>query len=129
MKKSSKVNQTKELTIISANTELEGSIETAGRVLVIGSFSGTIKAYALEVIKDGSVKATVEVEDAMLGGEFEGEMVCNGHLGIASTATVKGRILSRSLSVESGVLLNCSFSTLESEETKLLPFQQRRNHP
>ncbi len=94
MKKSFKANQTKELTIIPENTKLEGGIQAAGRVLVIGSFTGTMKANALEVFKGGSVNATVEVEDAVIGGEFEGEMVCNGHLGITSTATVKGRIKS-----------------------------------
>jgi cytoskeletal protein CcmA (bactofilin family) len=128
MKKSFKANQTKELTIIPENTKLEGGIEAAGRVLVIGSFTGTMKANALEVFKGGSVNATVEVEDAVIGGEFEGEMVCNAELLITSKAVVKGRLLYGSLRVESGVLINASVSKLESEDRKLLAFQQRRSH-
>ena len=129
MKKSFKANQTKELTIIPENTKLEGGIEAAGRVLVIGSFTGTMKANALEVFKGGSVNATVEVEDAVIGGEFEGEMVCNAKLLITSKAVVKGRLLyGGSLRVEFGGLIDASVSKLESEDTKLLAFQQRRSH-
>ena len=112
--------QTEELTVIPKNTKLEGIIEATGTVIVYASYRGTIKYDVFEVGRDAKVNASVESGNATVGGVFEGEMVCNGHLGITSTARVKGRISSGSLSVESGGLLDCSFSSLESEDTKLL---------
>jgi cytoskeletal protein CcmA (bactofilin family) len=117
--------QAEELTIIPENTELKGHVEASGKVLVYGSLGGTVKCSVLEVYRGGSVNAKAEVETALIGGDFEGELVCNGHLHITSTGTAKGRLLYRSLFVDLGGSLECSVSRLESEDTKLLPFQQK----
>ena len=127
MKKSFEAKQTKEMTIIPENTKLEGRIEATGRVLVVGSFTGTMKVNALEVSKGGSVNATVEAEDAVIGGEFNGEMVCKAELLITSKGVVKGKLLYRSLRIESGGSIDATVSKLESKEAKLLPFTQKRN--
>ena len=127
MKKSFEAKQTKEMTIIPENTKLEGHIEATGRVLVVGSFTGTMKVNALEVSKGGSVNATVEAEDAVIGGEFNGEMVCKAELLITSKGVVKGKLLYRSLRIESGGSIDATVSKLESKEAKLLPFTQKRN--
>ncbi|MBE9521999.1 MAG: polymer-forming cytoskeletal protein [Deltaproteobacteria bacterium] len=119
--------QTEELTIIPENTRLEGHVEASGKVVVYGSFIGTVKCSVLEICKGGSVNAKAEVETAAIGGDFEGEMVCNGRLCITSTGTAKGRLLYRTLFVELGGSLKCSVSKLESENTKLLSFQQKQN--
>ena len=114
--------QTEELTVIPENTKLEGHVEALGKVVVYGSFMGTVKCSTLEVCKGSSVSAKAEVETAAIGGDFEGEMICNGRLHITSTGTAKGRLLYRSLFVELGGSLECTVSKLESEDTKLLPF-------
>jgi len=119
--------QTDELTIIPENTKLEGHVEASGKMVVYGSFTGTVRCSVLEVCKGGSVNAKVEVETAAIGGDFEGEMVCNGRLSITSTGKAKGHLLYRSLFVELGGSLECSVSKLESEDAKLLPFQQKQN--
>jgi cytoskeletal protein CcmA (bactofilin family) len=119
--------QTEELTIIPENTTLEGQVEASGKVVVYGSFIGTVKCTVLEICKGGSVNAKAEVENAAIGGDFEGELFCSGRLRILSTGTAKGRLFYRSLFVELGGSLECSVSKLESEDKKLLPFQQKQN--
>ena len=119
--------QAEELTIIPENTKLKGHVEASGKVVVYGSLIGTVKCSVLEVCRGGSVNVKAEVETAAIGGDFEGELVCNGRLRITSTGTAKGRLLYRSLFVELGGSLECSVSKLESEDTKLLSFQQKQN--
>jgi len=129
MKKTSKTKEIKEVTIIPENTKLEGDIEAMGSIVVIGSFSGTMRANALEISKGGSVHGTVEVENAMIGGKFDGEMACNAELLITKKGVVKGRLLYGSLRIEPGGFIDASVSKLETEDTKLLTFRQKQSHP
>ena len=124
-----KLIQTEELTIIPENTKLKGKFEASGTVVVNGSFMGTVKCSELEICRGGRVNAKAEVKTTAIGGDFEGEMVCDGRLHIKSTGTVKGRLLYRSLLIEFGGSLACSVSRLGYEDKKLLPSQQRQNRP
>jgi cytoskeletal protein CcmA (bactofilin family) len=122
-----KPSQTEEVTIIPESTTLKGHVEAMGKVVVYGSLTGTVRCRALEVCKGSSVNVKAEVDTAAIGGNFEGELICNGHLTIASTGTAKGRLLYRSLFVEEGGSLECSVAKLESEDAKLVPFQPIQN--
>ena len=68
-----------------------------------------------------------ELSVRLIGGEFNGEMVCKSELLITSKGVVKGKLLYRSLRIESGGSIDATVSKLESKEAKLLPFTQKRN--
>ena len=102
-----------EATIISPNSKLEGIIETDGPLIIDGTLRGTIKCSSLEITESGNVHADVEAETAMVAGTFEGEMICKGKLTFFRAGRVKGNIYYRTLSIESGGLLDGTISKLK----------------
>jgi len=115
-----------EIAVISDNSKLEGKLETPGTLTIFGSFTGRIKSGTLEISKDGKALGSVEAESVTIAGYFEGKIACYGHLTIAKTATVKGRVAYGSLSVETGGLLDAEVFQLESMEKKLIPFHPQK---
>ena len=114
-----------EIAFISDKSKLEGRLETPGTLTIFGSFTGRIKSGTLEIGKDGKAFGAVEAKSVTIAGHFEGEIACYGHLTIAKTATVKGRVAYGSLSVETGGLLDAEVFQLESMDKKLIPFQSQ----
>jgi len=114
-----------EIAFISDKSKLEGRLETPGTLTIFGSFTGRIKSGTLEIGKDGKAFGGVEAKSVTIAGYFEGEIACYGHLTIAKTATVKGRVAYGSLSVETGGLLDAEVFQLESMDKKLIPFQSQ----
>jgi len=102
-----------ETTVISANSKLEGLIETEGNLIIDGSVTGTIKCGSLEIMEDGNVDANVEAEAVNVAGNFEGEMICRGRLTFFRTGKVKGDISYGTLSIESGGSLDGTASKFE----------------
>jgi cytoskeletal protein CcmA (bactofilin family) len=99
-----------ETTVISAGSKLEGCFETEGNLIIDGSVKGTIKCGSLEIMEDGNVDANVEADAINVAGNFEGEMICRGRLTFFRTGKVKGDISYRTLSIESGGLLDGNVS-------------------
>ena len=114
-----------EIAFISDKSKLEGRLETPGTLTIFGSFTGRIKSGTLEIGKDGKAFGGVEAKSVTIAGYFEGEIACYGHLTIAKTATVKGRVAYGSLSVETGGLLDAEVFQLESMDKQLIPFQSQ----
>ena len=100
-------------TIISPNSKLEGIIETDGPLIIDGTLLGTIKCGSLEITEKGNVQADVEAETATVAGTFEGEMICKGKLTFFRAGKVKGNVSYRTLSIESGGLLDGTVSKLK----------------
>jgi len=115
-----------EIVFIPEKAKLNGKLETPGTLTIFGSFEGSIKSSILEIIKNGKAFAAVEAESVTIAGYFEGEIACYGHLTIAKTATVKGRVAYGSLSVETGALLDGEVFQLESKDTKLIFFHPQK---
>ena len=99
-----------ETTVISANSKLEGRIETEGNLIIDGSVTGTITCGSLEIMEDGNLDANVEAEAVNVAGNFAGEMICRGRLTFFRTGKVKGDISYRTLSIEAGGLLDGNVS-------------------
>ena len=120
--------KTKDITIISEKSDLEGKLEMPGNVMIMGSFKGSIISSTLEIFKDGKAFGSIEAENVTIAGYFEGELACSGLLTIAKTGTVKGRVAYGALSVELGGLLDAEVFQLESTDTKLIPFDRKKPH-
>jgi cytoskeletal protein CcmA (bactofilin family) len=119
---------TKDITIISEKSEIEGQLKMPGQVMILGSFTGGINCSTLEIYKDGKAVGAIEAENVIIAGYFEGELACSGLLTIAKTGTVKGRVAYGTLLVELGGLLEAEVFQLESRDTKLVPFQPKGDH-
>ena len=120
--------KTKDITIISEKSDIEGKLKMPGKVMILGSFTGSINSSSLEIFKNGKAAGTIEAENVIIAGYFEGELACSGLLTIAKTGTVRGRVAYGALSVELGGLLDAEISQLESTDTKLIPFDRKGVH-
>ena len=120
--------KTKDITIISEKSDIEGKLKMPGKVMILGSFTGSINSSSLEIFKNGKAAGTIEAENVIIAGYFEGELACSGLLTIAKTGTVRGRVAYGALSVELGGLLDAEISQLESTDTKLIPFARKGVH-
>jgi cytoskeletal protein CcmA (bactofilin family) len=99
----------KDITIISEKSDIEGKLKMPGKVMILGSFTGSINCV-------------------IIAGYVEGELACSGLLTIAKTGTVKGRVAYGTLLVELGGLLEAEVFQLESRDTKLVPFHPKGVH-
>lgn len=120
--------KTKDITIISEKSDLKGKLKMSGKVMILGSFTGSIISRTLEIFKDGKAFGSIEAENVIIAGYFEGELACSGLLTITETATVKGRVAYGTLLVELGGLLDAEIFQLESADTKLVPFHPKGVH-
>jgi cytoskeletal protein CcmA (bactofilin family) len=120
--------KTKDITIISEKSDLEGKLKMTGDVMILGSFTGSIISRTLEIFKDGKAFGSIEAENVIIAGYFEGELACSGPLTITETATVKGRVAYGTLLVELGGLLDAEIFQLEPADTKLVPFHPKGVH-
>jgi cytoskeletal protein CcmA (bactofilin family) len=118
-------SKTKDITIISEKSDIEGKLKMPGKVMILGSFTGSINSSTLEIFKDGRAVGNIEAENVIVAGYFEGELACSGLLTIAKTGTVKGRVAYGNLLVELGGLLDAEVFQLESRGTKLVPFHPK----
>jgi cytoskeletal protein CcmA (bactofilin family) len=121
-------SKTKDITIISEKSDIEGKLKMPGKVMILGSFTGGINCNSLEIFKDGKAVGSIEAETVIVAGYFEGELTCSGLLTIAKTGKVKGRVAYGNLAVELGGLLDAEVFQLESQDTKLVPFHPKGVH-
>jgi cytoskeletal protein CcmA (bactofilin family) len=115
-------NKTKDITIFSEKSDIEGKLKMPGKVMILGSFTGSINSSSLEIFKNGKALGTIEAENVIIAGYFEGELACSGLLTIAKTAKVKGKVAYGTLSVEPGGMIEAELFQSESMDTKLIPF-------
>ncbi|MDH3556544.1 MAG: polymer-forming cytoskeletal protein [Deltaproteobacteria bacterium] len=120
--------KTNDITIISEKSDIEGKLKMPGKVMILGFFTGSINSSSLEIFKNGKAAGTIEAENVIIAGYFEGEIACSGLLTVAKTGTVRGRVAYGALSVELGGLLDAEISQLESTDTKLIPFDRKGVH-
>lgn len=103
---SSVSSDTRKLTV-GKDISLSGEIGACDHLVVEGTVEATIKGgQSLEITDTGLFKGTVEIEDAIIAGRFEGNLVVKGHLLIRSTGSVSGDIYYGDLAVEGGASLN-----------------------
>ncbi len=121
-------NKTKDITVISETSDIEGKLKMPGKVMILGSFTGSINSLTLEIFKDGKAVGTIEAENVIIAGHFEGELVCSSLLTITKTGTVRGKVAYGTLSVELGGLLDAEIFQLKSADTKLVPFHPKGVH-
>jgi len=94
-------------TIIGPSVKVEGDFKADGNVIiegqVIGSF-GTKKN--LRVGNDAKIKASIEAENAWIGGAIKGNLKINGHLELSANAKIKGDVEAQILTIETGASIN-----------------------
>lgn len=107
--KKEKQPQVLERNIIGSNTTIVGDIISEGDFRIDGKVEGTIKTAGRVVIgKNGSATGRVECTNADIEGVFSGELQVDNLLTLKSTARISGDVVISKLSVEPGAEFNAT---------------------
>ncbi len=113
------------LTVMGNDAKLEGKFDIADSMEIECEIGGELKVGGKLVIDHkGSVRADVQTVDAVIHGEYEGNMVATGSVEITPTGRADGNIETNSLVISKGGFFNGNVSKLkkksEAEEEKPL---------
>jgi len=100
-----------ERNILAKNTTIVGELSSDGDFRIDGILEGTLKTKGRVIIGvEGTVKGTVECENADIEGKFSGDLKVNTMLTIKATANITGEVIIGKLSVEPGASVNATCS-------------------
>lgn len=105
---------TGQTSIIAQGTKFEGSITANGTLRIEGEFKGDIGVpESLVVGKTGVVHASVKVKNAIIGGQFFGNIEAENKIELQSGSHVEGDIKTKRLVIDEGVFFegNCSMGS------------------
>jgi len=113
------------LTITGNSAKLEGKFDITDSIQIECEIGGELKVGGKLVIDHkGSVRADVQTVDAIIHGEYEGNMVATGSVEITPTGRADGNIETNSLVISKGGFFNGNVAKLkkksEGEEEKPL---------
>jgi cytoskeletal protein CcmA (bactofilin family) len=88
--------------VIARDDHLEGTFTSRGTVVVMGSVKGRIEAVQLRIEDGASVDADVIVDEAIIAGEFTGNLTCRGRLEARASGRINGRVETFKLMLHEG---------------------------
>lgn len=89
--------------IVGRDISLSGEISACDMLIVEGKVEATLRdGRLIEISETGHFKGSVEIDEADLGGRFEGTLVVRGRMRVRSTGRVHGIIRYGELEVEAG---------------------------
>ena len=97
--------------IIAQGAKFEGTIDVKGTLRIEGEFKGNIGTpESLVVGKTGVVRASVKVKNAIIGGQFFGDLEAENKIELQSGSHLEGDIKTKRLVIDEGVFFegNCS---------------------
>lgn len=99
--------------IIGRGITMSGEIESCDTLVVEGTVEAALKgAKILDVSETGMFYGTVEIEEAVISGRFEGDIMVTGRLTITSTGSVTGSVAYGELAIEAGATIDGRISPL-----------------
>ena len=92
---------------------MSGEIEACDNLIVEGTVEASLKgASILDVTETGVFYGSVEIENAVIAGRFEGDITVTGRLTVTSSGSITGTIVYGELSVEAGASIDGRMSPL-----------------
>ena len=101
--------------IVAANLEIKGNLDSDGDVQVEGAVEGDIKTKRLTVGEGGRVRGAVEAESVTVAGALTGTIRAKT-VTIQRTARVIADIVQEQLSIEAGAVFEGSSRLLDKDE-------------
>lgn len=89
-------------TVIAKDDHLEGTFTSRGTVVVMGSVKGRIEAVQVRIEDGAKVDADVIVDEAIIAGEFTGNLTCRERLEARSSGRINGRVETHKLMLHEG---------------------------
>ncbi|WP_252181043.1 polymer-forming cytoskeletal protein [Azospirillum sp. B4] len=102
--------------IVGREISLSGEIAACDILVVEGTVEAKLReGRAIEVADSGLFRGSVEIDEADIGGRFEGDISVRGTLRVRSTGRIQGNIRYGVLEVEQGGLLVGTIETLTGD--------------
>lgn len=102
--------------IVGRDISLNGEIGSCDVLVVEGTVEAKLRdGRSIEIAETGLFKGSVEIDEADIGGRFEGDITVRGRLVVRSTGRINGAVKYGQLSVESGGLLNGSIGQYKAD--------------
>ena len=106
----------KGLSIIDKDLRVEGNVSTEGKLVIAGALEGSLKGNEVVTAEGSRVVAHAKVQDLVVAGEFEGDIVAYRSLRVLRTGDVGGNVVCKDLILEAGGRLNGNVRPLEAED-------------
>ena len=110
--------------IISEGSEFKGNVKTSAEIQIDGVLNGNVKAKQIVVGINGNVRGNLTASFSRILGKVEGEIRAEV-LEIVKTATVKGNVFKKTISIESGSKITGNINELENGTAKILKLQRK----
>ena len=110
--------------IISEGSEFKGNVKTSAEIQIDGVLNGNVKAKQIVVGINGNVRGNLTASFSRILGKVEGEIRAEV-LEIVKTATVKGNVFKKTISIESGYKITGNINELENGTAKILKLQRK----
>ena len=112
-------NSTQLFTVVGSDARLEGTFDVADSIQIECEVGGRMKVGKKLVIGErGCVRADVQTVDAIIYGQYEGNMVATGSVEITPTGRVVGNVETHSLVISKGGLFNGHVAKLTESEAE-----------
>ena len=110
------------LTVAGESAKIEGKFEIQDSIQIECEVGGELSIGGRLVIGEkGIVNANVNTVDAVIMGQYEGNMVATGNVEIAETGRVSGNIQTDSLVISKGVFFNGNVTKINELDTTKRP--------
>ena len=104
------------LTIVGASAKIEGKFDIADSIQIECEVGGELTVGGKLVIGEkGVVNANVQTVDAVVKGQYEGNMVATGDVEITETGRVTGNIETDSLVISKGGFFNGNVTKINED--------------
>lgn len=114
--------------VVGQGISLSGEIEACDHLMVEGRVEAALKgANVLEIAETGNFLGSVEIEEATIGGSFEGELIVHGRLTILSTGIVTGSIAYKELAIEAGAQVEGNVVPITSQGVPKISFKSYKD--
>lgn len=101
--------------VIGPGITMSGEIESCDNLIVEGTVEASLKgASILDITETGVFYGSVEIEEAVIAGRFEGDITVNGRLTVTSSGSITGTIVYGELAIEAGASIDGRMSPLAS---------------
>lgn len=104
--------------VVGQGITMSGEIEACDHLVVEGTVEAALKgASVLEISETGVFYGSVEIDEAVVAGRFEGELSVNGRLSVLSTGSITGTIAYKELAVEAGAMIDGKISPIKGGQS------------
>ncbi|MFB3104054.1 MAG: polymer-forming cytoskeletal protein [Pseudomonadales bacterium] len=117
----------KGVTLIAANTEVEGDVRFSDQLYINGHVKGNIIAEkdgnaTLVVSEEGSVSGEIRVPNVVINGSVEGNVFAGERVELAPKARVSGNVYYKLIEMQLGAMVDGQMVHQEDSSAEVHPF-------